>query len=395
MYNILPLIGRKKELFCIDLEKNNEILLDIIRNSCFLVIGGAGTIGQATVKEIFKRNPKKLYIVDLSENNLAELVRDLRSSIGYIGGDFKTFTVDALSPEFRVMYRKEGPFDYVLNLSALKHVRSEKDPYSLMRMLQVNNVSIADTMDIAVAYGAKKYFSVSTDKAANPVNLMGATKCIMERIMCARSGEIEVSSARFANVAFSDGSLLSAFNMRLMKDQPIAAPTDIKRYFVTPEESGKLCLMSAILGENRDIFFPQLERALNLVDFKTIAELYLKQRGFQPYECDSEEEARKKVRELKVKGKWPCYFSESNTTGEKPFEEFFTASEKLVLDRFKEIGIIKKEPGETQKINSFLESIKKMREGSEWSKRDIVALVKALVPDLEHDEKGFYLDEKM
>ena len=261
---ILSLIGRSKELFFNDVKKQEEELGQIVSSSSFLVIGGAGSIGQATVKEIFKRGPKKLHVVDISENNLVELVRDIRSSYGYIEGDFRTFALDISSEEYDMFIENDGKYDYVLNLSALKHVRSEKDPYTLMRMINVNILNTEKTLKQAITKKAKKYFCVSTDKAANPVNMMGASKRIMEMFLMRRSEQIKISTARFANVAFSDGSLLHGFDQRIKKQQPIVAPNDVKRYFVTPKESGELCLMSCIFGENRDIFFPKLSEELHL-----------------------------------------------------------------------------------------------------------------------------------
>lgn len=276
MYKILSLIGRTKELFLDDIADYNEKLEKIVNNSTFLVIGGAGSIGQAVTKEIFKRNPKKLHVVDISENNMVELVRDIRSSFGYIDGEFATFALDIGSWEYDAFIKQDGKYDYVLNLSALKHVRSEKDPYTLMRMIETNIFNTDKTLRQSIEKGTKKYFCVSTDKAANPVNMMGASKKIMEMFVMRKSKQIDVSMARFANVAFSDGSLLHGFNQRIQKQQPIVAPNDIKRYFVTPQESGELCLMSCIFGENRDIFFPKLSENLHLITFLKLQSSILK-----------------------------------------------------------------------------------------------------------------------
>ena len=319
---ILSLIGREKELFVQDMSNHDDELNRIVASSTFLVIGGAGSIGQAVTKEIFKRKPKKLHVVDISENNMVELVRDIRSSHGYIDGDFQTFALDVGSVEYDAFIKVDGEYDYVLNLSALKHVRSEKDPFTLMRMIDVNILNTEKTLLQSIANKSKKYFCVSTDKAANPVNMMGASKRIMEMFLMRRSLDINISTARFANVAFSDGSLLHGFNQRIQKAQPIVAPQDIKRYFVTPKESGELCLMSCIFGENRDIFFPKLSEELHLISFAEIAVKYLKQIGYEPYLCVSEDEARKLAYSLPAQGKWPCLFTDSDTTGEKDFEEF-------------------------------------------------------------------------
>lgn len=396
MNNILSLIGRESLLFEKDISANNKELLDIVSNSRFLVLGGAGSIGQAVTKEIFKRNPKKLHVVDISENNMVELVRDILSSFGYINGDFQTFALDIGSIEYDAFIKSDGKYDYVLNLSALKHVRSEKDPFTLMRMIDVNVFNTDKTIQQSIDSGVKKYFCVSTDKAANPVNMMGASKRIMEMFLMRKSKDIAISTARFANVAFSDGSLLHGFNQRMQKLQPIVAPSDIKRYFVTPQESGELCLMSCIFGENRDIFFPKLSEALHLISFADIAVKYLKQLGFEPHLCETEEEARQLAYSLPEQGKWPCLFTASDTTGEKDFEEFFTDKEELDMSRFENLGIIKNDPlYEQQLLTLFENSITEMKIDRAWTKEQIVKLFFTMIPDFGHKETGKYLDSKM
>ncbi|EIA1340807.1 UDP-N-acetylglucosamine 4,6-dehydratase [Vibrio parahaemolyticus] len=396
MSNILSLIGRTDALFTQDISNHEVELSKIVSESRFLVLGGAGSIGQAVTKEIFKRNPQKLHVVDISENNMVELVRDIRSSFGYIDGDFQTFALDIGSIEYDTFIKSDGQFDYVLNLSALKHVRSEKDPFTLMRMIDVNVFNTDKTIQQSIESGAKKYFCVSTDKAANPVNMMGASKRIMEMFLMRKSEQMSISTARFANVAFSDGSLLHGFNQRIQKRQPIVAPNDIKRYFVTPQESGELCLMSCIFGENRDIFFPKLSEALHLISFADIAVKYLEQLGFEPYLCSSEDEARELVKTLPEQGQWPCLFTESDTTGEKDFEEFFTDNEVLDMERFENLGIIKNEPSFDQDLLTLFEqSIAAMKDKREWSKEQIVELFFTMIPDFGHKETGKYLDSKM
>ncbi|EJO2022795.1 UDP-N-acetylglucosamine 4,6-dehydratase [Vibrio parahaemolyticus] len=396
MNTILSLIGRTDALFTQDIAHHEAELFRIVSESRFLVLGGAGSIGQAVTKEIFKRNPKKLHVVDISENNMVELVRDIRSSFGYIDGDFQTFALDIGSLEYDAFIKADGKFDYVLNLSALKHVRSEKDPYTLMRMIDVNVFNTDKTIQQSIDAGAKKYFCVSTDKAANPVNMMGASKRIMEMFLMRKSEQIAISTARFANVAFSDGSLLHGFNQRIQKRQPIVAPNDIKRYFVTPQESGELCLMSCIFGENRDIFFPKLSEALHLISFADIAVKYLEQLGYEPHLCDSEEEARQLAHTLPEQGKWPCLFTASDTTGEKDFEEFFTDKEELDMSRFENLGIIKTEPLYEQELLTLFEnSISEMKGEQAWSKEEIVKLFFTMIPDFGHKETGKYLDSKM
>ncbi|EGR1737559.1 TPA: UDP-N-acetylglucosamine 4,6-dehydratase [Vibrio parahaemolyticus] len=396
MSNILSLIGRTDALFTQDISNHEVELSKIVSESRFLVLGGAGSIGQAVTKEIFKRNPQKLHVVDISENNMVELVRDIRSSFGYIDGDFQTFALDIGSIEYDTFIKSDGQFDYVLNLSALKHVRSEKDPFTLMRMIDVNVFNTDKTIQQSIESGAKKYFCVSTDKAANPVNMMGASKRIMEMFLMRKSEQMSISTARFANVAFSDGSLLHGFNQRIQKRQPIVAPNDIKRYFVTPQESGELCLMSCIFGENRDIFFPKLSEALHLISFADIAVKYLEQLGFEPYLCSSEDEARELAKTLPEQGQWPCLFTESDTTGEKDFEEFFTDNEVLDMERFENLGIIKNEPSFDQDLLTLFEqSIAAMKDKCEWSKEQIVELFFTMIPDFGHKETGKYLDSKM
>ncbi|SFV56325.1 UDP-N-acetylglucosamine 4,6-dehydratase [hydrothermal vent metagenome] len=396
MSQILKLIGREKELFTEDINSYNEELKNIILTSTFLVIGGAGSIGQAVTKEIFKRNPKKLHVVDISENNMVELVRDIRSSFGYIDGDFKTFALDIGSLEYDALIKSDGEYDYILNLSALKHVRSEKDPFTLMRMIETNIFNTDKTLQQAIDNGTKKYFCVSTDKAANPVNMMGASKRIMEMFVHRKSKDINVSMARFANVAFSDGSLLHGFNQRISKQQPIVAPNDIKRYFVTPKESGELCLMSCIFGENRDIFFPKLSENLHLISFADIAVKYLENLGYEPYLCKDENEARALAKTLPKEGKYPCLFTSSDTTGEKDFEEFFTDNETLDMERFSNLGVIKNEADFNKELlNSFEKNIKGFKSNLVWSKEEILKEFFKMIPDFGHKETGKYLDEKM
>lgn len=394
--DILNLIGRKKELFTQDINKYESELKNIVGQSSFLILGGAGSIGQAVTKEIFKRNPRKLHVVDISENNMVELVRDIRSSYGYIEGDFRTFALDIGSLEYNAFINADGKYDYVLNLSALKHVRSEKDPFTLMRMINVNIFNTDKTIEQAIQKGAKKYFCVSTDKAANPVNMMGASKRIMEMFVNRGSKNIKVSMARFANVAFSDGSLLYGFDQRIKKQQPIVAPNDIKRYFVTPKESGELCLMSCIFGENRDIFFPKLSEELHLITFADIALKYLQQRELEPYPCSNEEEARGMIHRLNLKNQWPCLFSKSDTTGEKDIEEFFTENETLDLNRFLNLGVIKNEIFfENQKIEHFTKVIDMLKNKGIWSKSEIGNLFFKMIPNFKYIEKNKYLDGKM
>jgi FlaA1/EpsC-like NDP-sugar epimerase len=394
--NILPLIGRKEPLIQKDIEQNEKTLTNIVQNSKLLVIGGAGSIGSAVSKEIFNRNPKLLHVVDISENNMVELVRDIRSSVGYGSGEFATFAIDCGSDIFDDFISNGPKYDYIFNLSALKHVRSEKDPYTLMRMIDTNVFNTDKTMCQARDMKAKKYFCVSTDKAANPVNMMGASKRIMEMFLNRRSVEMPVSTARFANVAFSDGSLLYGFNRRLEKNQPLSSPNDVRRYFVTPKEAGELCLMSCLIGENRDIFFPKLNENLNLVTFSSIAIKYLESLGYEPVECATEDEARGRVSELKVQHKYPVYFFESDTTGEKDFEEFYVEGEKLDINSFTSLGVIKNDVNfDEEKLRMFQGAITKMRHYGFWTRSQMIDLFNEMIPNFNHKETGKFLDGRM
>ena len=398
--HILPLIGRTQPLFTEDIKKREQEITDIVKNSRFLVIGGAGTIGSAICRELFARDPKVLHVVDISENNMVELVRDIRSSKGYGSGEFATFAIDCGSDIFKAFMKSQkariGGYDYVFNTSALKHVRSEKDPFTLMRMVDTNIFNTDSTMILAKECGAKKYFCVSTDKAANPVNMMGASKRIMEYFLNRRSLEMPVSTARFANVAFSDGSLLYGFNRRLEKNQPIAAPSDVRRYFVTPKEAGELCMLSCLTGENRDIYFPKLDEELNLITFSSIADKYLKQLGYEPVQCATEQEARERVDELKAKRQYPVYYFTSDTTGEKDFEEFFMDGEELDLERFTSIGIVKKAADyEADKLEFFTRRIAELKTAGSWERTDLIELFNYMIPEFKHKETGKFLDNRM
>jgi FlaA1/EpsC-like NDP-sugar epimerase len=287
-------------------------------------------------------------------------------------------------------------YDYVLNLSALKHVRSEKDPFTLMRMIKVNILNTISTIAHARSKGARKYFCVSTDKATNPVNMMGASKRIMELFLARDSLDILITTARFANVAFSDGSLLHGFNQRIAKRQPIAAPKDVRRYFLTPQESGQLCLMSCLLGENLDVFFPKLSDSLRLTLFPEIVSRYLHSLGYQPYECASEEEARRRAADITARDQWPVYFFSSDTTGEKDFEEFYKDNEVLDMDRFDNIGVIKNiSDFDGRKLNHFLETIERICNQQTWNKSELTTLFNEMLPEFKHKDTGKHLDDRM
>lgn len=390
------ILGRNVGLLSVDIESFKDDLSALVKGSRVLVIGAAGTIGSATTKEIFTRNPAVLHAIDISENNLVELVRSIRSSSGYLDVDFRTFAIDCGSVEFDAFISANLPYDYVFNLSAMKHVRSESDPYTLMRLVQVNIFNTIKTLKATSSDSLKKYFCVSTDKAANPVNMMGASKRIMELFLQRESTSQAISMARFANVAFSDGSLLHGFNQRFLNNQPIAAPNDVLRYFITPSESGELCLLSAMLGGNREIFFPKIEGDFKLINFTDIATRYIESKGYKVHECESEEEARSESVSLINSGQWPCYFFKSDTTGEKGAEEFFTKDEVLDFDRFKSLGVIANTDAASEaSLDEFWNCISELRHNKVWDKNDILHIFNILLPEFNHLETGKYLDSKM
>lgn len=395
---VLPLIGRNKQLFDADMAKYGDRINQAVSQSRFLIVGGAGSIGGAVVRALFARSPKRLHVVDIDENGLAELVRDLRSSLGYVTDDFHTYAIDCLRPEFQAMVNASDGYDYVLNFAALKHVRSEKDPYTLMRMIDVNIYGTMTTIESAINAGAKKFFCVSTDKAANPVNIMGGSKRIMELFLAQQSKHIDVSSARFANVAFSNGSLPYSWSQRLIKQQPIVAPKDVRRYFVTEVESAILCLFSTILGNNGDVFFPKLSEKLNLMTFSEMAVRYLESVGYEPVPCSDEQQARDRVKELAARKQWPVYFFKSDTTGEKDFEEFFTDTEDVDWYRFNELGVINAihdSAVDPIKLEAFTQRIHLLRNAGAWDKAALVDAINSLLEKFDHKEAGKHLDQKM
>lgn len=390
-------MNRSRSLFEADIELNLNEIRSIVKASRFLVVGGAGSIGRQLVKELFSYDPMVLHVIDLSENGLVELVRQIRSTSGYGAGDFRALPLDVGSSFFDAFIKSSGGYDFILNLSALKHVRSEKDPYTLMRLIEVNIFNAVKLAMMAKKFNAK-YFVVSTDKAANPVNLMGASKRIMEKFML--SGEFsEVSMARFANVAFSDGSLLQSFQNRLQERQPIVAPNDVERYFLTPKESGWLCLLSALFGRDGEIFVPKMSDEIKLTKFSDIAERYIKEMGLSLHYCHSEEEARKYLTHNWGDKKWPVYFFESDTTGEKLYEEFYTSNEHVEFKRFKDIGVIIQNKLPLHEINmlkKFEEQIHEiMMRDVPWKKEEIVTIFLHAIPELTYEDRGRYLDEKM
>ena len=394
---ILRIIGRDSPLFQLDIEDCEKALSSAIESGSFLIIGGAGSIGKAVVKEIFSRNPLAIHVVDINENNLVELVREIRSSLGYIKGDFQTFAIDFGSIEFESLINSmNSNYDYVLNLAAMKHVRSERDPFTLMRMIDVNIINVMNSLSLVDNKKLKKYFCVSTDKATNPVNMMGASKRIMEMFLLSCQKMAPVSMARFANVAFSDGSLLHGFNQRFASKQPITAPNDVERYFITPQESGQLCLLSSIFGGDGEIFFPSSTQELKLTKFSDIAARYIEGMGYEPFECESEDMARSQSEKLISENKWPCYFFKSDTTGEKDFEEFYKITDSLNLDQFRNIGIIKNiDKYSTSDLRVFWRSVDDLKKSKSWSRHELITLFQNLIPEFSHRDTGKFLDQRM
>lgn len=389
--------NRETSMFLADIENNKEALTEKIAGKSVLVVGGAGSIGSSFIKAILPFKPASLVVVDTNENALAELTRDLRSTKGmYVPDDYVPYPMDFCSPVFEKMFRKRGGFDIVGNFSAHKHVRSEKDIYSVEALLQNNVIHAKMLLDLLAEYPPEEYFCVSTDKAANPVNIMGASKRIMEDVIFTYSDKFPVKTARFANVAFSNGSLPAGFIARLQKLQPLSAPSDVKRYFVSPEESGQICMLACMLGKNREIFFPRLEKE-QMMTFDKIATALLHEHGYDVLECDSDEKAIDKATDLKNGSrKYPVHFSGSNTSGEKSYEEFYTDEENVDFDRLHALGVVTdKEIPDKDKVEVLFEELTKAFEKEESTKEEIIAIMKSYLPNFEHIETGKSLDSKM
>ena len=388
---------RPESMFLMDIETNREQLLRKIQNKTVLVIGGAGSIGSSFIKAILPFKPVSLVVVDINENALAELTRDLRSTKGmYVPQEYITYPMDFASDVFKKMFRSRKGFNIVANFSAHKHVRSEKDIYSVEALIQNNVLHAKGLLDLLTEFPPEEFFCVSTDKAANPVNIMGASKRIMEDLIFSYSDVFPVKTARFANVAFSNGSLPAGFLERIAKQQPISAPSDVKRYFVSPEESGQICMLACMLGENRAIFFPKLEEE-QMMTFDSIAENLLNEYGYQILKCQSDEEAIDKSENLK-KGVnlYPVHFSVSDTSGEKPFEEFYTDTETVDMDRFQALGVITdKEKCDQNKLLRLLADLENIFRGQEVEKEEVIRIIGEYLPNFSHIETGRSLDSKM
>ncbi len=402
MFNLEQFISkyvtkRERSMFLSDIDKNREDLAKKIKGKSVLVIGGAGSIGSSFIRAILPFEPGTLVVVDTNENALAELTRDLRSTAGmFVPDDYIPYPMDFASPVFEKMFKERGGFEIVGNFSAHKHVRSEKDIYSVEALIQNNILHAKGLLDLLSQYPPEEYFCVSTDKAANPVNIMGASKRVMEDLIFSYSDKFPVKTARFANVAFSNGSLPAGCLARISKLQPISAPSDVKRYFVSPEESGQICMLSCMLGENRAIFFPKLEEA-QMITFDAIATALIEEHGFTVEKCASDQEAIEKAVALKNGStSYPVHYSVSDTSGEKPFEEFVTDTETADMDRFSALGVITgKEIPDKAKVDELCSRLSSAFEAEKTTKEEIVSILKDYLPNFEHIETGKSLDSKM
>ena len=402
MFNLEQFISkyvtkRDQSMFLEDVKANDALLTKKIEGKSVLVIGGAGSIGSQFIKAVLPYRPASLVVVDYNENALAELTRDLRSTKGmFVPDDYITYPMDFASPVFKKMFWNRGGFDIVGNFSAHKHVRSEKDIYSVEALLQNNVLHAKLLLDLLKQFPPEEYFCVSTDKAANPVNIMGASKRIMEDVIFAYSEYFPVKTARFANVAFSNGSLPAGFLARIQKLQPLSAPSDVRRYFVSPEESGQICLLACMLGENREIFFPKLEEA-QMMTFDAIGTELLHEHGYQVLECGSDAEAIERSEELKNGSLlYPVHYAVSDTSGEKPFEEFVTESETADMGRFSSLGVITgKEIPDKERISLLFRELNAAFDKEETNKEEIISIMQVYLPNFEHIETGKSLDSKM
>ena len=398
---------RPVSMFAADIEANKDTLTKEIKGKTVCVIGGAGSIGSSFIKAVLRFEPKSVVVVDLNENGLAELVRDVRSTEGlYVPDEFRCYTLNFADPIFERIFREEKGFDIVANFSAHKHVRSEKDKYSVQALIENNDIKAKKLMDLLTVYPPKHFFCVSTDKAANPVNIMGASKRIMEDLVMAYNKYFKVTTARFANVAFSNGSLPDGWIHRLQKKQPLAAPSDVRRYFVSPEESGQICMLACILGKGGEVFFPKLGED-QMLTFSSICDDFITANGLQKDPCSTDEEAKRKAALLKEENsqlstlnsqlpKYPTVYFGSDTTGEKSYEEFYVPGEKIDMQRFQALGVVEQTTRhEMDEVNTFFENLEAIFHKEDFTKAQVVEAIKEFIPNFEHEEKGKNLDQKM
>ena len=402
MFNLSKFIGdhvtgRPISMFEADIQANKEILTAEIKGKKVCVIGGAGSIGSSFIKAVLRFEPASVVVVDLNENGLAELVRDLRSTEGlYVPDEFRCYTLNFADPIFERIFREEKGFDIVANFSAHKHVRSEKDKYSVQALIENNDIKAKKLMDLLCVYPPKHFFCVSTDKAANPVNIMGASKRIMEDLVMAYNTHFKVTTARFANVAFSNGSLPDGWIHRLQKKQPLAAPSDVKRYFVSPEESGQICMFACILGNGGEVFFPKLGED-QMLTFSAICDDFVKAEGLTKVECATDAEAKAKANDISYDSKeYPVVYFKSDTTREKAYEEFYVPGEKIDLERFMSLGVVCESTRRPMnEVNVFFGELERIFQKEDFTKAEIVESIKNFIPNFKHEEKGKNLDQKM
>lgn len=402
MFNLTKFISdnvtfRPKSMFLADIEANKEQLSREIEGRSLCVIGGAGSIGSSFIRAILPFKPSKLVVVDLNENGLAELTRDLRSTYGmYVPEEYRAYTLNFADPIFTRIFREEKGFDIVANFSAHKHVRSEKDKYSVQALIENNDIKAKKFMDLLCEYPPKHFFCVSTDKAANPVNIMGASKRVMEDMVMAFSDRFPITTARFANVAFSNGSLPDGWIARMMKQQPLAAPSDVKRYFVSPEESGQICMLACILGNSGEVFFPKLGED-QMITFSSFCEKFIHAMGYKEYFCSTDEEAKRYAAERNEDNEdYPVVYFNSDTTGEKGYEEFYVPGEKLNMERFSALGVIEETTRRPMAdVEAFFVKLESIFQKDDFTKAEIVEALKEFLPNFEHEEKGKNLDQKM
>ena len=390
-------IMRPKSMFADDIEANKETLSHEIKGKSVCVIGGAGSIGSSFIKAICKFKPAKLVVVDLNENGLAELTRDLRSTYGlHVPQEYRTYTLNFADPIFGRIFREEMGFDIVANFSAHKHVRSEKDRYSVQALIENNDIKAKRLMDLLTVYPPKHFFCVSTDKAANPVNIMGASKLIMEDLVMAYNPHFKVTTARFANVAFSNGSLPDGWLHRLQKKQPLAAPNDVRRYFVSPEESGQICMLACILGKPGEVFFPKLGED-QMLTFSSICDRFVEEEGYDKIECADDEEAKRYADQMPYDSStYPVVYFQSDTTGEKAYEEFYVQGEKVDMECFQSLGVVEQTARhDLNEVNRFFEKLEAIFAKDDFTKVQVVEAIKEFIPNFEHEEKGKNLDQKM
>ena len=388
---------RQHSLFANDIQNHFNEIESEVKGRSLLVIGGAGSIGSSFIKALLPFKPSKLMVIDLNENGLAELVRDIRSTNGlYVPDEFRCYTLNFADPIFERIFREEKGFEIVANFSAHKHVRSEKDRYSVQALIENNDIKAKKLMDLLTVFPPKHFFCVSTDKAANPVNIMGASKRIMEDLVMAYNKYFKVTTARFANVAFSNGSLPDAWIRRLQKKQPLTAPSDVKRYFVSPEESGHICMLACILGKPGEIFFPKLDED-QMLTFSSICDNFVKAEGFSKKECASDVEAKQYAAQMKNDNDtYPVVYFKSDTTGEKVYEEFYVPGEKINMERFKALGVIEETTRRPMpEINAFFEKLEGIFHKDDFTKAEVVEVIKEFIPNFDHEEKGKNLDQKM